>query len=320
MTALLLAVEPSALRARDLHAVHAAAPGWQIVPPGDPAALAAHAAEIEIVAGWLPPPQLLALPALRWYQQWIAGAEWLLDHPEAVERAFVLTNASGIAAAVVAEQVFGYVLAFTRRLRQAWLAQQQAIWHRAAADQFTELAGKTMLVAGTGALGSRIAKLARAFDLRVLGIRRDPALAAPSFDAIGGPGDLLAMLPEADVVVSALPHTVETRHMFSASAFARMKSTALFISVGRGQVVDEHALAAAAASGRIAGAALDVFEREPLPADSPLWSLEGVMLTAHRGAAFPHTHERTMALFCDNLRRHLAGEPLRNRVDKRRGY
>lgn len=320
MTALLLATDGAARSADDLSAIRAAAPSWRVVPSSDPVAVEACATDIEVVAGWLPPERLLALPSLRWYQQWIAGAEWLMQWPEAVEHPFVLTNASGVAAAVVAEQVFGYVLAFTRRLRQAWRAQHQALWHRAPADEFVELAGKTLLVAGVGALGSRIAKLARGFDLRVLGVRRDPAVPAEGFDAIGGPRDLASLLAEADVVVSALPLTRETHHLFDARAFAAMKPSALFVSVGRGRVVDEDAVVSALRAGRLAGAALDVFEHEPLPADSPLWSLEAAMVTAHRGAAFPHTHQRTMALLCDNLRRYLAGAPLHNRVDKRRGY
>jgi phosphoglycerate dehydrogenase-like enzyme len=310
-----LAVDAALVDRARIERIAELAPGRSIVI-GDEHALACAGEQVEIVAGSPPPDAVLALPRLRWYQQWAAGADWLAERPEAAERDFILTSASGIAAAVVVEQTFGYVLAFTRRLRQAWTAQQGGVWHKPPPDRFAELAGKTLLVAGLGAIGSRVVKVARG----VLGVRRRPELAAPGVERVGGPGDLVAMLPDADVVVSALPHTRETRHLFSTEAFAAMKPGAIFVSVGRGQVVDERALVAALGSGRLAGAGMDVYEREPLPAGSPLWTMDSAFLTPHWGAAFPARFERTMDLFVDNLRRFVAGEPLRNLVDKRRGY
>jgi len=317
--AILLAVEAASVTREHVAQIADLAPGREILV-GPDADLAARGDRIEIGAGWLPPERLLALPGLRWFQQWAAGADWLPDHPEAVDRDLLLTSASGIAAPAVVEQALGYVLSILRRLPQAWAAQRERVWHKPPPDQFGELAGKTMLVAGLGAIGSRVARVAGAFDVRLLGVRRDPRLPAPGVERVGGPGDLLELLPEADVVVSALPYTRETLHFFSATAFARMKPGAIFVSVGRGKVVDEAALAAALSSGRLAGAGLDVFETEPLPAASPLWSMSSVIMTPHWGAAFPARFERTMALFLDNLRRFRASEPLRNLVDKRRGY
>jgi phosphoglycerate dehydrogenase-like enzyme len=316
--AILLSLDPAGVSPAEIERIAELAPGREIVIGVDQAAQASD--RIEIAAGWIGPDRLLALPALRWYQQWYAGAEWLVDRPEVAERDFLLTSASGISAAVVVEQAFGYVLALTRRLRDAWAAQRERVWHKPPPSTFAELAGKTLLVAGLGAIGSRAARVGRGFDMRVIGIRRRPELPCEGVERVGGPDELGALLPEADVVISALPYTRETLRLFSAEAFAQIKPGAIFVSIGRGNVVDQDALVAALAGGRLAGAGLDVFEREPLPADSPLWEIGTAMVTPHWGAAFPHRFERTMALFLDNLRRYGAGEPLRNLVDKRRGY
>jgi len=316
--AILLAVDAAAVTDQHLDRIAALAPGREILVGVDRDR--ANRDRIEIVVGALPPDRVLALPRLRWFQQWAAGADWLADCPEASERDFLLTSASGIAAAVVVEQVFGYLISFTRRLREAWAAQRDRAWRKPLPDQCGELAGKTLLVAGLGAIGARVVQVARGFDMRVVGVRRHPSVPARGVDRVGGPHDLAELLPDADVVVAALPHTRETLHFFSAAAFARMKSGALFVSTGRGKVVDEAALIGALRGGRLAGAGLDVYEREPLPADSPLWTMESVIMTPHQGAAFPARFERTMALFIDNLARFAAGEALRNLVDKRRGY
>ena len=316
----LLALEAAAVTREHIERIAALLPGREIlVGTGADQAGRDHEGT-EIVVGSLPPERVLALPRLRWYQQWAAGADWLVDWPQAADRDFLLTSASGIAAAVVVEQAFGYVLSMTRRLRDAWSAQRERAWRKQPPDRYAELAGKTLLVAGLGAIGSRAVRVAAGFDLHVLGVRRRPELPCAGVERVAGPDELMAMLPEADVVLSALPSTRETGHFFAAEAFARMKRGAIFVSVGRGQVVDQAALVAALTSGHLAGAGLDVYEREPLPAESPLWTVESAILTPHIGAAFPARFERTMALFLDNLRRYTAGEPLRNLVDKRRGY
>jgi phosphoglycerate dehydrogenase-like enzyme len=318
--AILLGLNPSIVTQEDIARIAEIAPGREILVGADADRAASSRERIEIAGGWVAPDRLLALPSLRWFQQWFAGAEWLVDRPEAAERDFLLTNASGVSSAVVVEQAFGYVLALTRRLRDAWEAQRDRVWHKPPVDRFAELAGKTLVVAGLGAIGSRMARVARGFDMRVFGVRRRPELPCDEVERVAGPDQLASLVAEADVVMSALPYTRETRHLFSAAVFARVKPGAIFVSVGRGNVVDEQALIAALAGGHLAGAGLDVFEREPLPAGSPLWTLETAMVTPHWGAAFPHRFERTMALFLDNLRRYVAGEPLRNLVDKRRGY
>jgi phosphoglycerate dehydrogenase-like enzyme len=317
---LLWAVDRNQVRPEHLTRIEALAGGREVVLAGDADSIARRRNDIEVLAGWLPPETVLALPALRWYQQWIAGAEWLMTCPQAVERDFVLTTASGVSAGVVADQVFGYILSATRRLRQAWAQQRERVWRKPALDAFGELAGKTLLVAGVGAIGSRVGQRARGFELQVIGLRRHPDRPAVGFDRIVGPGELALTLAQADLVVSALPLTRETHHLFDAGAFARLKPGALFVSVGRGRVVDEAALVAALVAGRVGAAALDVYEVEPVPVDSPLWALDSVAMTPHWGAMFPLRFERTLDLFCLNLARYVAGEPLVNVVDKALGY
>jgi phosphoglycerate dehydrogenase-like enzyme len=157
-------------------------------------------------------------------------------------------------------------------------------------------------------------------DMRVLGVRRDPTLGTPAVEAMSGPHQLLELLPQADVVVLTVPLTTETYGMIGEPELRAMKPTAYLLNVGRGGTVDEDALAQALQEGWIAGAALDVFETEPLPEDSPLWGLDRMIITAHYGGVTPHYHERALEVFLDNLVRYQAGRPLRNVVDKQLGY
>jgi len=317
---LLWAIDPAAVGEADRRRVAALMPGHDLVVGREPGIAAEVADRVDVLAGWLAPEVVIGLPRLRWYQQWIAGADWLLAHPEAVERPFVLTSASGVSAHVVADQVMGFILAFTRRLPEAWARKRDRRWEGFSLEDFAELEGKTLLVAGVGAIGGRVARRAGGFGLRTIGVRRHAERPAEGFDVVGGAADLLHLVAGADVIVSALPCTRETAHMFGRAAFAAARRGALFVSVGRGKVVDEAALVAALTDGRLAGAALDVYEEEPLPAASPLWDLPGVILTQHWGAAFPGRFARTVELLCENLTRDAAGRPLRNLVDKAAGY
>jgi phosphoglycerate dehydrogenase-like enzyme len=171
-----------------------------------------------------------------------------------------------------------------------------------------------------GAIGEYTAKIAHALGMRVIGVRRDADSDVPGIETMYSNDELLDVLPQADVVVLTIPLTSETEGLIDEQALRVMKPSAYLINIGRGGTVDEPALIRALQEGRLAGAGLDVFAEEPLPADSPLWTMENVIITPHSAGATPHYHERAMGIFLDNLRRYVAGEELQNVVDKRRGY
>ena len=310
-----------------------------IVRTQDRAEIEAILPDVEIVVGSLPYDLLVDATSLRWFQQWGAGADWLLRHPEVIDLDFVLTNASGVHAVPISEHIFAFLLAVARRFPQAARAQPERIWVSnqwqrqsptiSADQQFDfvigkdrvfELAGKTMLLIGVGAIGERTAKIAAAFDMRVIGLRRNVALAVPGIERMVCPDQLLDVLPEADFVVITAPLTPETRHMIDKRAFDAMKPSAYIVNIGRGATIVERDLIDALQNGSIAGAGLDVFEQEPLPKDSPLWGMENVIITSHYSGLTPEYDARAIEIFLDNLNRYRAGEPLRNVVDKRLGY
>jgi D-2-hydroxyacid dehydrogenase (NADP+) len=320
MTILLLRENPEALTAADRTTIAALAPDMQLIVTDDPAQIEPVLPEVEIATGHVPPTLLARMPNLRWYQQWGAGADWLMRHPEIAARDFVITNASGVHAIQISEHILALLLAFARRLPQAMRAQLRGEWQREERQDIFEMAGKTMLLIGVGAIGERTARLAAALDVRVIGVRRDPTAPAPGVARMIGPERLAEALPEADFIVLTVPLTPDTRHIIGERELRLMKPTALIVNIGRGGTIDEAALIRALAEGWIAGAGLDVFEKEPLPPDSPLWRMENVIITAHYAGATPHYSERALAIFLDNLRRYKAGEPLRNVVDKTLGY
>jgi phosphoglycerate dehydrogenase-like enzyme len=286
----------------------------------DRAAIEAALDDIEIAAGDFPYDLLPRARNLRWLQQWGAGVDWLLRHPEIADLDFVLTNASGVHAIPISEHILAFLLAFARGLHHAVRAQERATWRSAEREGLFERAGKTMLLVGVGAIGERTAQISAALGMRVLGIRRDPAVGAPGVEAMFGPGRLLDLLPEADFVVLTVPLSRATCGMIGERELRAMRKTAYLVNIGRGGTIQEQALVEALREGRIAGAGLDVFETEPLPPDSPLWGMPNVIITAHYAGSTPHYDERATAIFLDNLRRYQAGEPLRNVVDKEAGY
>ena len=277
--------------------------------------------DIEIAACQFPHGLLLRARNLRWYQQWGAGADWLLRHPGAAESDFVLTSTSGMHETQATEHIFAFLLAFARELHRAIRLQGRREWlSQGQHPGLFELSGKTMVLIGAGAIGEQTERVAVAFGMRILGVRRNPAIGLPGVEGMYGPDLLLDVLPQADVVVVTAPLTHETQGMIVEEELRAMKPTAYLVNIGRGGIVDESALVCALDEGWIAGAGLDVFEEEPLPKDSPLFGLENVIVTAHYAGVTPNYDERAMAIFLDNLRRYKAGEPLRNVVDKKLGY
>ncbi len=319
---ILLAFEPDTLSSDQVAQVKETAPDdASVVMTRDRDKIEAMLDDIEVAAGWFPADLLSQASSLRWLQQWSAGADWLLRHPEAAEADFVLTSTSGIHAIQITEHIFAFLLALARELPQALDAQRHRQWiPQDEHDHLFELAGKTMLLIGVGAIGERTAQVAAAMDIQVLGVRRDPTVGALGVEAMFGPDDLLDLLPQADFVIVTVPLTEETRGMITERELRAMKPTSFIVNVGRGSTIDEQALIEALREGSIAGAGLDVFETEPLPSDSPLWGFENVIITSHYAGITPHYHKRALAVFLDNLERYVAGETLRNVVDKELGY
>jgi phosphoglycerate dehydrogenase-like enzyme len=257
------------------------------------------------------------IPNVRLIQLCSAGYDHF-DVAALQARGIRLATAAGANANAVSEHAFALLLALTRRLSEARDNQVKRHWRGMISDldrREDELTGKTNLIYGLGRIGGRIARIAKAFDMRVIGIRRSGGDRVPAVDLIGAPSDLNALLPEADIVVLACPLTEETRGLIGEAALRAMKPSAILINVARGPVVDEPALVAALASGRIAGAGLDVTAAEPLDAQSPLWSLENVVLTPHTAGETRRHEANVIDVLIDNLGRLQRGEAeLRNGI------
>jgi phosphoglycerate dehydrogenase-like enzyme len=300
--------------------IKALAPDKPLLITQDQAEVERHLEAIEIAVRWFPRALLPKASGLRWMQQWGAGADWLMEHPEAADVDFVLTNASGVHAVPISEHILAFLLSFARGLHVSACTQVRHEWEAPGPSQVFELAGKTMLLIGVGAIGERTAVLAHALEMHILGVRRDPGIPAPGVAEMYGPDQLLDLLPRADFVVLTVPLTSETQNMIAEKELRAMKPSAYIVNIGRGDTIKETDLIRALKEGWIAGAGLDVFEAEPLPEGSPLWDMENVIITAHYAGRTPKYDERAMAIFLDNLRRYQAGEPLRNVVDKSLGY
>jgi len=319
MSVLLLGFAEDSFDDAQKAAIREAAAGFDLLYSRDRAEIAARLEDIEVAVGSFPRDLLAQAPNLRWFQQWGAGADWLLAHPEVAEKDFVLTNVSGVHAVPISEHIFAFLLAFARGFHRAVRNQEARRWPEAPGTYF-ELAGKTMLLLGTGAIGARTAELAQAFGMRVVGVRRNPAKKVEHIGEMVALDKLTQVLPEADFMVLTLPLTRDTRHLIGEAELRAIKDTAVLVNIGRGGLIDEGALVRALQEGRLAGAGLDVFETEPLPATSPLWGMENVIITPHVSGDTPHYDERALAIFLDNLRHYQKGEPLTHIVDKRLGY
>jgi phosphoglycerate dehydrogenase-like enzyme len=259
---------------------------------------------------------------LKWIHSPAAGVGGML-FPEMVASPVVITNSRGVSAATMAEHTLAVTLALFRHLPLAAARQREHVW---AQDEISTrgnrmIAGAQVLVVGLGAIGAAIATRMAALGARVRGIRRragGPAVEGVS--AVATTDQLSSMLSEADVVVVSAPHTSETQKMIGRAELAAMKPGAVLVNVSRGRLVDEAALASALEEGRLAGAALDVFEHEPLAEDSRLWDLPNVLITPHTSGFRPDHWDVMTDLFAENLRRYDAGQQLLNVVDKRAGY
>lgn len=277
------------------------------------------------------PTEIDRCGGLRWIQLLSAGADQLIGHP-LVERDILLSNAAGISADYIAEHVIARILSHTKSLRTFERLQRERIWPDRSALARPVLRGMRGLIVGYGGVGRETARLMRAFGMAVDAATADgerrPYRGYLPYAGAGDPDALLPermfrtseigkALPAADVVVLALPLTPATHRLFDADALARMRPSAILVNVGRGGVVDTSALLAALDAGQLAGAYLDVFDREPLPANSPLWDHPLVSITPHMAGVMPDDGLRYRELFLKNLARFRAGEPLINQLDRR---
>ncbi|CAN5415288.1 hypothetical protein BH24GEM3_BH24GEM3_14710 [soil metagenome] len=283
----------------------------------------------EVYFGFGLPPELLRAAGdpppgrLRWAHSAAAGVGGSL-YPEMRSSEVVLTNSAGIHAAPMAETVIAMILHFARGLDLAVRAQAVRRWERSpfesAGTPVREIAGATLGIVGLGGIGREVASRAVALGMRVLASKRRPAPAPPGVELLTGDDALPRLLEASDFLVITVPETSETRGLIGREELARLPRGATLINVARGRILDEEALIEALREGHLRGAALDVFACEPLPPDSPLWGLSNVLVTPHVSGTTHRFWERQTELIVENIRRYLAGEPLRNVVDKEAGY
>jgi phosphoglycerate dehydrogenase-like enzyme len=262
----------------------------------------------------------LTSPRIRWVHTRSAGIDTML-FPELVASPVVLTNGSGVFSDSLAEWVLGAILYFAKDLRRLVRSQMEGRWEPF--EGVGEIAGRTLGIVGYGDIGRAVASRARALGMRVLGMtRRGPLLynADPLVSQVFGPNDRIRMIEQSDYIVVAAPLTPETRGMIGEAEFAAMKSDAVIINIGRGPVIQEPAMVRALSERRIKGAALDVFDCEPLPQGHPLYNLDNVLLSPHCADHTATWTENAMRFFLSNYERFQKGEPLLNVVDKSNGY
>jgi phosphoglycerate dehydrogenase-like enzyme len=276
-------------------------------------------AKTEIIYGLIPPQDLLArAPRLKWIQMMSAGVDRLRD-TEIWRSDITITGVSGIHATPIGEFILELMLMFAKRAPHCFQLKQRREWRR---FMPTVLRGKTAGIVGLGNIGREAARLCHAFGMRVIATRRSIKKTgrARYVDRLLPAKELPALLVESDYVIVSVPLTQETRHLIGEKELKKMKSTAYIINIARGGIIDEDALVRAIEKKQIAGAGLDVTAIEPLPAESRLWDLDNVILSPHVAGGMEEYIVHATELFCENLRRYLAGRKLRNIIDRKKGY
>ncbi|MCE5313892.1 MAG: D-2-hydroxyacid dehydrogenase [Armatimonadota bacterium] len=277
--------------------------------------------DADAMIGWRITPEVFAqAKKLKWIQFGSAG----IDHtvfPELIESDVVITTLSGIHTTVVAEHVLAQMLALTRRLDVAIRLQAEHRYDRTElAATSSELSGKTIGIIGLGKIGLNVARLAKAFEMRVIGTKRVVDGGLPNVDELYTTNELDKVLAQSDIVVLVVPLTSDTRALMGPSEIGRMKNGAYLVNVARGAMIDHDALGKALAVGKLAGAALDVFPTEPLPADSPIWELPNVIITPHTAGSSRKYSGRAFAIFTRNLEAFLTGGQMVNVYSREREY
>ncbi len=295
--------------------VKAVSPALNVVMASREAAVR-EAEDAEVFFGYHNDEIFKAAKKLKWIQSGSAGMDKFLS-PALADSDVVVCNASGLHAPQVAEHAWALTLALCRRIPQYVRNQAERVWKGAG---YLDLYGATAGIIGFGGIGKEYAKRAHAFDMRILTVDAHAKTKPAYVESLWGPERVNDLIRASDVVFIAVPCTKETEKLINAERLATMKPTAFLVNTARGPIVDEKALIAALKAGQIAGAGLDVFEVEPLSKESELWGLDNVIITPHAAGSSALRPQRLMDFFCENLRRYLAGQPLMNVVDKKRGY
>ena len=289
-----------------------------IVCSEDKATIRHEIVDTEIFVTWwstFDPEYVRCAKSLKWIQTLTAGVDNFLM-PEIKEQHIILSCCKGIHGVPMSEHMLGMLLGVTRGLYQLRESQKDNQWER---PRVEELFGKTLVILGMGHVGAELAKRAKVFGMRVIGVKRTPT-PLEFADQVYGKDQLDEALALGDVVVSILPYTPDTYHLLSTDKFLRMKQDAIFMNFGRGDVVHEEALVETLKAGHLRAAILDVFEDEPLDAASPLWQIDNVYISPHMSALSNRYMERAMDIISENLEYYLTGQPMINLVDFAKGY
>ncbi|QOR66969.1 D-2-hydroxyacid dehydrogenase [Cytobacillus suaedae] len=303
------------------HQIKEIIPDWEMIVGKQKEVWEAHLQDAEIIAGWKKEVKEHSIDKdskLRWFQTWSAGVN-NLPLTQLESKNVYLTSANGVHAYPISETIFALMLGLTRKIHSYVRNQTEKKWHH---DNLKlEIHEKTIGIIGVGEIGKETAKIAKAFGMRVLGLRHS-GKPEQFVDEMYTPDQLNEILPHCDYVVITLPLTKETQHMFGEKQFDLMKPTSYLINIGRGEILIENDLITALQEGKIAGAGLDVFEKEPLSEESPLWDFENVIITPHTSGSTENYNKRVLEnILIPNLKSYITGEaPNINLVDYKKGY
>ncbi|WP_339317333.1 D-2-hydroxyacid dehydrogenase [Paenibacillus sp. FSL R10-2734] len=318
MTKSIVCLQP--LTAQQQERIRAAAPGYTFTQGDGKNPDLQLLADAEIVIGWakgIADTLLRPDSPLRWVQSWSAGIE-KLPLERFKERGILLTSGSGVHAEPISAVIFGFMLLFTRNLHTAVRNQMNRRWNSDGSE--SELFGKTAVIVGTGAIGSEAARIAKAFRMKTIGVSRSGKPLA-DFDQVYTTDHLPEAVSQGDFIINILPITDETEHLFNTAIFSAFKQGSYYINVGRGATTDTEALIDALNRGQLRGAGLDVFEKEPLPQDHPLWNMEQVVITPHSAGITDQYANRIVNIFAENMNSYLSsGTPSLNLIDYARQY
>ena len=300
-------------------------PGLEIVQRSNYDGIEAELRDTEVIFTIsLRPTQFTAARQLRWIHAPTAAVHQFMFQ-ELIQSQVVLTNSTEVHGPVVAEHVMALIFALAKKIPQAALLQREKVWGQESmwneGQHLREIAGATLGLIGVGSIGRRVAQMASGLGMKVIAVREHVQKGTPQgVQAVYSAAELDRLLAQSDFVVMAAPLLTATERLMNAERFEQMKPDAFLINVGRGPQVDEAALAEAIRKRQIAGAALDVFDQEPLPADSPLWDLDTLLITPHTAGLTEKLWQRHYDLFSENVRRYMAHQPLQSVVNKHAGY